>query len=373
MRMKKWFGLFLALCLIFSICGIAEEAAPALEKDVMILFTSDVHCGIDRGWGYAGLYEVKENLAKKYHVLLVDDGDAIQGEPVGTMTTGEAIIDINKAPYKLNQNDRAGIYKGRGSSNYNATDSLLIQYQGGVMSSLYIDQVQNPFAAVYYEQIDEYYDFTMGGSRTMKELAGHLPYERRSHMLICHYFNAANLMPVVEVSRFGEVLPEVADEVTALYQSVGKHVIPVLKDVPGMVVNRIQIAVFREALHMIDEGITTVEDLDTALMYATGFRYMAIGILGGYDLAALDQGMYTANKVFPSLCNDDHVKEGSLLWRKNQEGKIGIKAHEGFYQYDPEKEGDVQADFIRKLVLQRVQAKRLHGDNMKNVGSWNVH
>lgn len=95
--MKKWFGLFLALCLIFSICGIAEEAAPALEKDVMILFTSDVHCGIDRGWGYAGLYEVKENLAKKYHVLLVDDGDAIQGEPVGTMTTGEAIIDIMNA------------------------------------------------------------------------------------------------------------------------------------------------------------------------------------------------------------------------------------------------------------------------------------
>lgn len=83
------------------------------------------------------------------------------------LSLNEAIIDINKAPYKLNQNDRAGIYKGRGSSNYNATDSLLIQYQGGVMSSLYIDQVQNPFAAVYYEQIDEYYDFTMGGSRTM--------------------------------------------------------------------------------------------------------------------------------------------------------------------------------------------------------------
>ena len=81
--------------MIFGCSAMAEEAAaPALEKDLVILFTSDVHCGIDQGWGYAGLYAVKENLSKDYNVLLVDDGDAIQGEPIGTMTTGEAIIDI---------------------------------------------------------------------------------------------------------------------------------------------------------------------------------------------------------------------------------------------------------------------------------------
>ena len=92
--MKKLLGLILVLTLMLSCAAFAQEAAPALQKDLVILYTSDVHCGIDQGWGYAGLYAVKESLSKDNYVLLVDDGDAIQGEPIGTMTTGEAIIDI---------------------------------------------------------------------------------------------------------------------------------------------------------------------------------------------------------------------------------------------------------------------------------------
>ena len=96
--MKKLFCLLLTLAMLLGCTAVGEEAAaPALEKDLVILFTSDVHCGIDQGWGYAGLYAVKESLAKTNHVILVDDGDAIQGEPIGTMTKGEAIIDIMNA------------------------------------------------------------------------------------------------------------------------------------------------------------------------------------------------------------------------------------------------------------------------------------
>ena len=96
--MKKLIAVLLTLAMLLGCSAFAEEAAaPALEKNLVILYTSDVHCGIDQGWGFAGLYAVKEALAKDNHVLLVDDGDAIQGEPVGTMTTGEAIIDIMNA------------------------------------------------------------------------------------------------------------------------------------------------------------------------------------------------------------------------------------------------------------------------------------
>ena len=83
--MKKLLGLILALALVLSCAAFAEEAAPALQKDLVILYTSDAHCGIDQGWGYAGLYAVKESLSQDNYVLLVDDGDAIQGE---------ALIDI---------------------------------------------------------------------------------------------------------------------------------------------------------------------------------------------------------------------------------------------------------------------------------------
>ena len=70
---------------------------PLIEKngDVMILYTSDVHCGLEEGFGYAGLQQIREALEKEgYTTLLVDDGDSIQGEPVGTLSKGEAVIRL---------------------------------------------------------------------------------------------------------------------------------------------------------------------------------------------------------------------------------------------------------------------------------------
>ncbi len=78
----------------------AEEAEEPAEKngEVIILYTSDVHCGIDQGFGYAGLYQLRQSLEDQgYTTLLVDDGDSIQGETIGTLTSGEAIIDLMNA------------------------------------------------------------------------------------------------------------------------------------------------------------------------------------------------------------------------------------------------------------------------------------
>ena len=100
--MKRMLGLLLALMMLSGCVGAAAEPAPALTKDIVVLYTSDVHCGIDSGFGYAGLAAVRDQMAKGSHVALVDNGDAIQGEPVGTMTTGEALIDLmNAASYEV--------------------------------------------------------------------------------------------------------------------------------------------------------------------------------------------------------------------------------------------------------------------------------
>ena len=82
--------------------GSAEATAeePEAEKNggVCILYTSDVHCGIDRGFGYAGLQQIRSSLeAQGYATLLVDDGDAIQGEAIGTVTRGEAMVGLMNA------------------------------------------------------------------------------------------------------------------------------------------------------------------------------------------------------------------------------------------------------------------------------------
>ncbi len=72
-----------------------DSAAPQNNGDVYILFTSDVHCGVDQHFGYASVWQAREYLEDQgYTVLLVDDGDSIQGEALGTITTGEAIIDL---------------------------------------------------------------------------------------------------------------------------------------------------------------------------------------------------------------------------------------------------------------------------------------
>lgn len=95
--MKRILGIFLALCMLFGAAAMAQETA-ALSKDVVVLFTSDVHCGIDQGFGYVGLAAVRDAMeAAGNHVLLVDNGDSIQGEPIGTMTTGEANIKLMNA------------------------------------------------------------------------------------------------------------------------------------------------------------------------------------------------------------------------------------------------------------------------------------
>lgn len=96
--MKKLLAVLLTLTMLLGVSALAEESAPLFQQDVMILFTSDVHCGIESNFGYAGLAMVRDAYKNAgYHVLLVDNGDSIQGEPVGTMTTGEANVKLMNA------------------------------------------------------------------------------------------------------------------------------------------------------------------------------------------------------------------------------------------------------------------------------------
>ena len=116
-QMKKGLILLMILAMVLSAvaCGAkgtaqpddpapqpAEPAEPAapIEKngEVYILYTSDIHCGIDKGFGLAGLQQVRDTLeAQGYTTILVDDGDAIQGEPIGTLSEGEAMIELMNA------------------------------------------------------------------------------------------------------------------------------------------------------------------------------------------------------------------------------------------------------------------------------------
>ena len=101
--MKKLLTVLITCCLLIGSPGAlyAEEAAGeavGLQKDVVVLFTSDVHCGVDQNFGYVGLSAARGQIeAAGSYTLLVDNGDSVQGEPLGTMTTGQADIELMNA------------------------------------------------------------------------------------------------------------------------------------------------------------------------------------------------------------------------------------------------------------------------------------
>jgi 2',3'-cyclic-nucleotide 2'-phosphodiesterase (5'-nucleotidase family) len=112
-NMKKLTALILALCLLLGVAACGETGASPADtaasttaaeeggsgsNDIVILFTGDVHSGVDSGWTYSGVDVIRRQLiAKGDRVILVDNGDSIQGEPLATMTSGGAIIELMNA------------------------------------------------------------------------------------------------------------------------------------------------------------------------------------------------------------------------------------------------------------------------------------
>ena len=92
--MKKFLALLLSVMMVFGCMAMAEDTTAGLSKNVVILFTSDAHAGLDQGWGYTGVAAIRDALAAKNHVVLVDNGDAIQGETIGTLTNGKALVEL---------------------------------------------------------------------------------------------------------------------------------------------------------------------------------------------------------------------------------------------------------------------------------------
>jgi len=98
-----------------------------------------------------------------------------------------------------------------------------------------------------------------------------------SRLVLGHPFNPPHLIPLVEVMGNERTGPGVVEAAEAFYQSLGKVTIRVRKEVPGHVANRLQAALWREAIHLVNSGVATVEDMDTAVWAGPGLRWAAMG------------------------------------------------------------------------------------------------
>ena len=110
-------------------------------------------------------------------------------------------------------------------------------------------------------------------------------------LVLGHPFNPPHLIPLVEVMGNDRTAPGVVAWTRALYESVGKVTIELRREVPGHVANRLQAALWREAIHLVDEGVASVRDIDTAISSGPGLRWAAMGPTLLFHLGAGEGGL----------------------------------------------------------------------------------
>ncbi len=171
-----------------------------------------------------------------------------------------------------------------------------------------------------------------------------------------HFWNPPHVVPCVEVIRGPHTEDAVVEAVFALLRRVGKKPVRVQKDVPGFVGNRMQHALWREAISLVEQGIASAEDVDEVVRYSFGLRLAFLGPLATADLAGLDLTYEVHKDLFPHL--DRSVEPSPLLTQKIEQGELGAKSGQGFHTWTPEKLRQVvsRRDEVLLKILREVLA-----------------
>ena len=156
----------------------------------------------------------------------------------------------------------------------------------------------------------------------------------RSRVAGLHFFMPAHLVPLVEVVSAQSTDPKVAERLVGLMKTLGKAPIWVKKDVPGFVGNRIQHAMMREALYLIADGVVTPEDVDTAVRYGFGFRFIACGPMMQKEMSGWDTNYFVASALYPHLHNES--VPAPVIKELIEKGHLGMKTGRGFWQWTDE-------------------------------------
>ncbi|WP_435176395.1 3-hydroxyacyl-CoA dehydrogenase family protein [Halorussus sp. AFM4] len=157
----------------------------------------------------------------------------------------------------------------------------------------------------------------------------------------CHWWYPPYLLSPVEVVRGEATADGTVERLRAFVEAVDRDPILVERDVPGFVWNRVQFAVVRECLHIVEAGIASVDDVNRAIRDGYATRTAAIGPFETMDIAGLDLFETIADDLFPELANDEEPQ--AALRDRVAEGRTGIGAGAGFFDYD-----EAPADVTRR-------------------------
>lgn len=174
-------------------------------------------------------------------------------------------------------------------------------------------------------------------------------------VLVTHFFNPPHLVPLVEVLAHRSVPPELLDATLALLRRAGRRPVLLRKEVPGLIANRLQAALVREAMHLLEQGVADPADIDAALTEGPGMRWPFLGPLAIADYGGLDVWEKVIANLAPELGRSTRVPDE--IAARIRRGELGTKAGQGIFSYRREEEPELVRRRDRSLLrLVRLKA-----------------
>lgn len=180
--------------------------------------------------------------------------------------------------------------------------------------------------------------------------------KRPERFIITHFFNPPQLVPIVEVVKCKHTEEHIVQKTYDLMGKIGKTPVVLKKEITGFIVNRIQVAMLREAFHLIEMGVASAEDIDIAMKGSMGFKWAFCGPMESQDLAGIETTEAMISNIMKDLSNTRKVP--SFLTEMVEDGHHGIRTNQGFYKYDDHGEEAIHTrdDYFLDL-LKLLQAK----------------
>ena len=192
-----------------------------------------------------------------------------------------------------------------------------------------LDLKQQLFKQVEALCADETIVATNTSSLTLKEISAHV--ENKARLVITHWFSPPQIVPTVEVVKGEETSDETLETAYQLMEKIKKMPVRIDREVPGFLVNRIQVAMAREVFDLYEKGIASAQDIDRAVIGSIGFRLASIGPLRAADFNGIDIWSRAAKNLLPEIQSSIELPEA--LRRLDAQGHRGIKSGRGFYEY----------------------------------------
>lgn len=152
-----------------------------------------------------------------------------------------------------------------------------------------------------------------------------------SRLIVIHFFNAPQIVPLVEIVPHPGTHAEVTDASVVVMERLGKKVVLLGEQITGFVANRLQAAILRECFALVEAGIASPEQIDEVVISALAPRWSVVGPLGVADLGGLDIFQAVCTQIFPSLNNASTPP--AVLTDKVARGELGAKTGTGFYEH----------------------------------------